>query len=230
MTKKIAIFVEGLTEQIFAKKLIVEVAGRKKVKIQESKYRARKLLDITLSKTEDESSHTCFVLLVDCGNDEQVKSAILDRRDSLIKSGYELVVGLRDLYPKNKAEYPKLEKGLMTRVPTKDLPITFVIAVMEIEAWFLQEWNHYQNIDPKLTLDRIKNGTNFDPANDKADEIEQPAVLLNQIYQLVGKAYKKDRGRLSRTVNALDYENIYFEIRKLLPQLNQFVDLVDSFV
>jgi len=230
LIKKVAIFVEGLTEQIFTKKLIGEMAGNKNITIKESKYHGKQIVDLLLTDHGGEEESKCFVLIMDCEGDHQVKSAILDRRDALIKSGYELVVGLRDLYPTAKDKYSELMRGLMTRVPTKGLPIHFVVSVMETESWFIQEWNHYQKIDAELTLDRIINETSFNPESDDAADIAEPAKFLNTIYEIVNKSYVKEKASLQRTVEALDYDNLYENVRGMLPQLNQFITHIDSFV
>lgn len=120
--------------------------------------------------------------------------------------------------------------GMRTRVPTNDLPIEFVIAVMEVEAWFLQEWNHYEQIDQDLTIQSITDGAGFNPESDNAADILLPADTLNQIYQLVGKSYNKKKVKVKRTVEALDYENLYENVCVMLPQLNQFIGLIDNFV
>ncbi len=40
--KKLAFFVEGLTEQIFIKNLLTEIAGTKNINITEAKYTGKK--------------------------------------------------------------------------------------------------------------------------------------------------------------------------------------------
>jgi hypothetical protein len=230
MTRKLAVFVEGQTEQIFTKKLIAEIAGRKNVAFEERKYHAKRIINVALTDNEGNDKPSRFVLIVDCGRDEHVKSVILEQRQSLINSKYELVIGLRDLHPLSKADYPKLEMGLKTRVPTRDIPIEFVIAVMEVEAWFLQEWTHYEKIDPGLTIQNIVNAIHFNPKTDNADDVLLPADTLNQIYRLAGKSYSKARLKVERTVESLDYENIYLNVRGKLPQLNQFIEHIDNFV
>ena len=36
---------------------------------------------------------------MNCGQDERVKSDIIERYDGLIASGYQVIVGVRDVYP-----------------------------------------------------------------------------------------------------------------------------------
>jgi len=230
MTRKLAIFVEGQTEQIFTKKLVSEIAGKKNVAFEESKFHGQKLINITLTKNEGDGEPSSFVLIVDCGRDEHVKSVILEQRQSLIDNGYEFVIGLRDLHPYSREEYADLEMGMRTRVPTNGLPIEFVIAIMEVEAWFIQEWNHYEKIDKGLTNQKITCGAGFNPESDNAENVLLPSDTLNKVYQLVGKCYKKKKVKVERTVEALDYENLYEHVRVLLPQLNQFISHIDNFV
>lgn len=183
-----------------------------------------------MSLIDEAGSKSYYVLIVDCGGDERVKSVILDQRESLINKQYSAVIGLRDLRPKPRHDYARLCTGMRTRVPTNDLPINFVVAVMEVEAWFIQEWVHYEKIHNTLTADFIKNQIGFDPKTECATNIDQPAEFLDDVYKLVGMRYVKKKNKLSRTVEALDYENIYLNIKDVNPQLGDLINHIDSFL
>lgn len=81
---KLAIFVEGQTEQAFVRKLLEEIAGTKNLLIEEraarggrkDKRRMRRLDAI-----DADSGKKYFVMIVDCGSDERVKSDIVERYD-----------------------------------------------------------------------------------------------------------------------------------------------------
>ena len=90
------------------------------------------------------------------GNDELVQSDIRDSCESLAKKNYQKILGLRDVYPKTFADIPKLELGLKYGIPTKYFPIHIILAIMEVEAWFLAETTHFSRIHPSLTNDLIK--------------------------------------------------------------------------
>lgn len=225
--KKLAIFVEGQTEAIFTKKLLEEVAGKKNIIL--SVVNASNLA-IFQGYPKSGNAIKYFVLVVDCGNDESVKSRILDNRESLIRSGYSLILGLRDLYPRPRQDLPRVEMALRTGVPTKGIDIEICLAVMETEAWFVQECKHYIKIDPSLSAEAISNATGFNPETDDAELLNHPADTLKAIYRLAKKTYKKKRWHVERTVNALDYDNLYSVVRMRMPRLGHFLDCIDNFL
>lgn len=229
MSKKLAIFVEGQTELVFTKKLVEELAGNKDIEIQESKYHSKQLINYKLT-SENCSEDSYYIIIIDCGKDEHVKSVIMERRTGLISAGYELIIGLRDLHPFDISQHTDLERGLKTRVPTKDIRIEFVIAIMEVEAWFIKEWNHYQEIDNEITVDRVIQKLNFDPVNDDVQSINKPADFLHKIYQLGGKSYTKKKGNIQRTVNVIDYDYMYESVKSSVPKFGEYVDLIDGFL
>lgn len=225
--KKLAIFVEGKTESIFVSRLLQELAGEKSIRFEHVSYPS-----ICLLKDKDqEKDIKYFVLVYDCQNDETVKSRIIDQRENLIKSNYEMIIGLRDLYPNARADLPKVETNLYTRVPTKEIKTVMCLSVMEIEAWFLQEANHFGLIDVSLTLEKIRASNFFDPSIGNAEnDIDHPSEMLNNIYQLAQKSYKKRKNNIVRTVNALDYSNLYFNLRDKLTYLDKFLGQIDEFL
>jgi hypothetical protein len=65
-----------------------------------------------------------------------------------------------------------------TFIRTSLIPVDFVLAVMEIEAWFLAETTHYARIDPAITMAAIKSTLGFDPENDDLQRRPSPAEDL----------------------------------------------------
>lgn len=227
-TKKLAIFVEGQTEQIFLKSFVEQIAGEHRVELITSTGKENRLMILRTGKVKA-AQDKYIVLLVDCAGDERVKSTILDQRDSLMAAGYSLVLGLRDLYPKEYKDISVVKKNMKYGIPTKGLPIHILLAVEEVEAWFIKEYSHFKKIDSRLNPKEFKIKFGFDPSNENAEAIRKPAALLNKIYQSVGKAYKKDRITVSRTVNVLDYAALYLDIPESTPHLAEFVDHIENF-
>ena len=114
--KKIAFFVEGLTEQLFIEKLLSEVFDNKKIAIEVKKIRGGTKIPISITaiSTPTVSQNTnYYILIYDCGGDSNIRSYIQDRRENLIKSGYKKVIGIRDVYPDfSRNEIHKLLYGL----------------------------------------------------------------------------------------------------------------------
>src|SRR5438105_9904017 len=99
--KKLAVFVEGQTEQIFTEKLFREIAGDdvRIVKRQMSGGTSGDLAILELGGSSIDVQHKFFVLIVNCGADNKVKSAIRDDYDNLVERGFSAIIGIRDVFP-----------------------------------------------------------------------------------------------------------------------------------
>lgn len=229
--KKLAIFVEGQTEQIFLEKLLEAIAGKKNIDVQSLVYSHTPLAKLELTKKRILGGNVkYFVLLMNCQNDEKVKSVILEQRQSLAQAGYSLILGLRDLYPKTIADLATTKRNIAYGLPTAGVPTYIVLAVAEVEAWFLQDYSHYAKIDARLDHTTFKNKFGFDPVVDSAEQIAWPSNLLHKIYQSAGKAYKKNRNHVERTVGTLDYGEMYLTFPRQLPHLGEFIGHIDRFL
>lgn len=230
--KKIAFFVEGQTEQLFIEKLLSEVFDYKKIAIEVKKIRGGKKVPISITAivSPTVSSETSYyVLIYDCGGDSNIRSYIQDQRESLINSGYKKIIGIRDVYPDFKREeIHRLLYGLNFKLPQKDLSIKFILSVMEIESWFLAEQNHYLKINTTLTPEFILTNAKFNPSTFDTELIDEPALKLNEVYMLAGEKYKKENAIISRTINSIDYANLYFEVHKRISSLNELIEEINK--
>jgi hypothetical protein len=210
---KMAVFVEGHTEVVFVEKLLREIAGKDKIVIDQCVVRGGstcKRSVRTVKAARHETGQEYFVLIFDCGGDVQVKTRIGEEHETLTKNGYSRIIGLRDVRPKfTYTDITRLEAGLRRYIKTSLIPVDFILAIMEIEAWFLAETTHYQKIDPAITLPAIRATLGFDPENDDMERRANPADDLDRCYRIAGKAYQKSKAH--ETVEALDYARVYLE-------------------
>ncbi len=133
----------------------------------------------------------------------------------------------------NFSELPKLERGLQFKLSSVENLIScpIIIAVREVEDWFLAECNHYVCIDPSLSHTFLVSKVHFDPClDDLTLRTGSAADDLNKIYQFARKTYNKKRGKVEKTVECLDYANLYLIIKNKIPQLKKLVDLIDNFL
>lgn len=232
--KRLAIFVEGQTEQIFTIKLLNEIAGKNNISIKSeragSDRNGNRCFKIIEARS-DVKPADYYVLVRDCcgGGDSTVKSDIIDQYSSLSGSSYEKIIGLRDVYPESHANIPKIIAGLPYGLQTSPIPVCIVLAIMEIEAWFLSEASHFSHIDSLLTQELIISKLQFDPFTENMENRNHPSEDLDDIYRLCGYRYKKKASHVERTVNALDYEAIYMNLRAHVKSLGNFIDQLDSF-
>ena len=224
MTKKLAVFVEGLTEQEFTIKLLIELAGSRGIQFEiHSQHKG------VLSFTELRSHEApeISVLVANCCNDGQVKTQIIDRYSTLKSAGYSLIVGLRDVYPLKHEDIVPLNESLLVGLPVDTLPIHLHLAILETEAWFLEEISHFSRINNGITDAKlIANG--FDHVNIRAHSLENPAKTLRKIYKSVGEQYKKNKRSIQRTVNELSYEELYINTRSKAPSLDGFITSLEA--
>lgn len=238
--KKIAFYVEGQTELLFMSKLLAEIAGYKKIQIELSQFQGigrptRSIVPNTIPHT-DTPQH--YALIFDCMNDEGVKSRILDDSTNLFSQGYVQIVGLRDLYPKQYTDLARFEDNLIngverngrTIIPPLPVRTNIIVAVREVEDWFLSECNHYVCIDISLQNSLLLN-VGFDTHNgDLTLRANSAAEDLKSIYSLVGKTYTKKKMHVERTINCLDYANLYLNIREKHPDLDKLITIIDNFL
>jgi hypothetical protein len=247
--KKIAFFVEGQTEQLFINKILREIAGEKNIAINLLILRGgakTSRMETVLPhnpKYANPSNPKYQALIYDCGGDNydgagklksEIVSDIVDMRESLLKQGYAEIIGLRDLYPMALTDLHKLEKGLQFKLlqGATTLPCSIIVAVREIEDWFLAECKHYTCIHTSLVLDATQIASlGFNPYTDDLTLRNSTAAAdLHHIYQLVGKAYSKTKNNVERTVECLDYANLYLHVRHKIAKLNELISKIDHFL
>ena len=208
MTKKLAIFVEGQTEQLLIEKLVNRAATTKNFLVKKTKlFGGKRKNNPRILTLEAVSSHNqYFVLIVDSAQDERVKSDIMDQYNSLVRAGYQKIIGVRDARPaaKNPTEVPRLRKGLNSQLPCGSVPILFVLSIMELEAWLMAEYFHFPRIHVDITHQRIKNELNIDLIHDDLSLRECPALDLKEIYWLEKIPYDKSLKTIMTILSNLD--------------------------
>ncbi len=232
--KRMAIFVEGLTEQILVRHILGRIMDRREIAVQAVKatggHNVR--LSFTVVHAADVSRQTrYFVLIYDCGGETNVKGYMLSQWESLRRSGYTRILGLRDVYPNFRhQDIKKLRYGLNYHIPRNDVYCRIHLAVMETEAWFLGEYHHLQRINPKLTPAFIEKHLGFNPKTENMEDLESPAEELRDAYRLVGEDYTKKRDRLNEVADLLDYDFFLHTLTAKMPSLGHFVrDMEDFF-
>lgn len=232
--KKLAVFVEGLTEQVFVQRLLTEIAGRHRMAFTVRKMSGgatgRRFIELESSRPE---GATHYALIYDCSGDSTVLSDMRDQYATLAQSGYSRILGLRDLYPVPLQKKQQVMDAMARNLPTGSVPARMILAVMEIEAWFLAEETHYSKIDPALTIEVVANALGDSPGIIDMEAVLHPAGTLDTIYQVAGKRYCKDRKirkRIERTVEALDWAHLYVTVSQRIDALKSLCNDLDQFL
>lgn len=228
--KKAAIFVEGQTELIFVRRLLEEIAGINNITFIEEQKHGRSYISLSAKSTETMEDRPYSILIVNCCSDGAVATAIKDRHAGLRANNYDIILGLRDLYPSNYADLLSLKTKLHSILPTANPPAKITIAIAEVEAWFLQENKHFAFINPACTKQAIRAATGYDIDVDMAETQFKPSKTLDDAYKVGGERYSKKKWSTHRTVFALDYAHLYLDRRKMLSSFDEFVTEIENFL
>ncbi len=230
--KKIALFVEGQTDQIFTEKLIREIIGKHKFSITKYKFLGgknsiRKPLFLAAQNADADTEY--YFVIYDCCGDDRVQSDISERLDSLREESFSIVIGIRDVYP--ETDIAKLRRYLYYAIyPNSDVSVKIILAVNEIEAWFLADETHYQRISNDISLEIANKITGIDVSTDSTENIPHPSDVLKQIYIKGGTTYDKSKEKVQRTVDAISYENLYINVRNRNNSLNELLTCLDGLI
>lgn len=184
MCNKIAIYVEGQTEQILITQLILQWWNFSEIRVENLKL-VNDLKNPVQNFKPDK--YNIYFLIINVEGMGSLTSAILERADKQIESGFRILV-LRDLDYENSKKFPdainaltyKFRKALNTKKCVHVEKIDLYFAVMCIEAWILgfpdvvAKW---AKVSPDEVWGIIKK---YSP-NLNIEEIRNPATILEQI-------------------------------------------------
>jgi len=205
---KVAIFVEGLTERKFVKKLIGQRYGHLLYQIKEIRFRTWDEY-APLQALKDSPNLTCGFLIIEVPSYDKLFSYVMDSAVSMVhKQGFNLLLGLRDLRPSKRGDKPiiiGMNDRILASKPERDR-VTLILAVMETEAWFLCDAHVFERIHSSLTPGYIQTKLNFDLVNDDPEiAYDAPSETLDSILRLVNLRYRKHEAEVDGVVNNIDY-------------------------
>lgn len=221
--KKIAIFVEGQTEQELVIWIVTQIAGTRGLHVAKGKQHANK---VQLTATSPLPNTAYYVLIVDCSSDVQVKTQINEQYETLVKSGFTEIIGLRDIYPLSVTDLPSIIKSLGAGLPDDPIVPQIHLAVLEVESWFISEITHFERLHAQLTLARIE-AAGFAVSTTASEAWEHPANTLHAIYKLEKLAYKKKLAHARRTIASLSYGEFSTSVRNAIPELAGFLTNIE---
>lgn len=221
---KITLVVEGLAERIFVRQLLLTWFQYDSCRIGYDIFslHADQLQSVSggyVTYGNQESEY--YFQIIDVCNDAQVLSAILKRAKGFINAGYELIVGLRDMYGEN---YKKIENRQIINpavcqrfIETTKQTINFspfssnihiCFAIMEIEAWFLAltSVHRYFGIDDlsQVLIDQ----TQYIRITDPEQQFYHPYPKLAKIAETHGKNYHKHEEDIEAMMSGMTKDDI----------------------
>ena len=196
--KKIAIYVEGQTEQVFLNHLILTWWSYSGIRIKNTK----------LLRTEDEvkkkylvpdfspdTESDIFISIINVDGVGSIASAIGNRANGQHDAGF-VIIGLRDLFYKDDWDnnlnsnelskkiadnFHKALKKINCKNPNK---IDLFFAVMEIEAWLLA---FTDSVSKWARLDKKEIQQMIDKESPNIEKIKNPSTLIEKIGKEGGK-------------------------------------------
>jgi hypothetical protein len=206
--RKIAIFTEGQSEQLFVRSLLTQIVEYSELSFECLSLYADQLQKVPFSyKGGNAKLH---FMIVDVRGDTKVLSAIKEREKNLIGEGYEKIIGLRDLYSQTYQDLSpdvideetsrKIIDGSKSTIVQMTNPdkIELHFCIMELEAWFLSMYNLFKKMDDQLSADYIDANLGFNLKNlDPQREFYKPSTQLDMVFRLF-------RGRYTKSYNNLE--------------------------
>lgn len=207
--KKVALFVEGMTEQVFVRDFLLKWYDWDTNRVGIDCYKLYSDIQSTAPYTYGNKESENYFQIFDVGNDTRVLSEILCRADGLRKAGYSMVVGLRDMF--SEAYITKTIERNGSRIidqelndrfvqgandvinnNSKDISINIQYAIMEVEAWLLGMPKFYEYLSG---------------INDPETEIFHPAAKLGELRQAEGLTYQKHRDEIEGIMGSISKED-----------------------
>ena len=233
--RKLAFFVEGLTEQVFIKKLFLEIANKNALHIETGRFdeggrsgRPRRLTQFSVAKPGIGIEY--FVLIYDCSGYERITSDIRDRYDGLVGEGFSLIIAVQDVRPRALSDVPEIRRFFRELVRQDPIESLLILAVMEIEAWFIAECSHFAQCHPSLTLDMVIASLGYDPCTHDLQSVNEPCEDLRRAYTLAGSGYNKSRAHVQATVEALDFATVYLDLPTRFPDFASLIVSIEGFL
>lgn len=229
---KIAFFVEGQTERIFVEKLLGEYLTYPKYTIEAKKLLGEKSINI-ITRRNISPEIKYYFLIYDIGGGEKVVSTLLERAEKMINQlKYCRLLALKDLHPEKRENKEKIINLVNDKFNEKSFKnhLGFVLAIMEVESWFLADYNLFHRINNILSPNYIKNKLNIDLIKDDPELYENPAVKVGKILSLVDIKYKKREKQSYNICHNIDYAFLCFseETNNKISSFKYFIKCIDE--
>jgi len=221
--KKVAIFTEGQSEQIFIRNLLLKTIDNARLSFECIKLHGD--LGVRVPFKYCSPSPDFHFLIINVQNDSRVISAIKERERRLFEKGFAEIIGLRDMYcdeyhkrsPFNINEQVSREfiegHNRVIQNMTKPETITILFSIMELEGWFLSMYNIFRKINSVLSVEHIETEIGFNLINiDPQKEFYRPSNELAKVLRLAGINYKKsehDSEMITSPMAIDDFENAF---------------------
>lgn len=223
---KTALFVEGQTEMIFVRELLLKIFEPDRL-IIECFNLFNDLFPEPTHYSHQGKNADLFFLINNIGNDQKVLSSLLKRQALLLgRGGFGRIIGLRDMYGKEYNDLSadeRVDRELIRRFiqshrdqikyhAERSQDIYFCFAIMEVEAWFMGFDQLYPRLSKRYSkaLLQEKMGINLSKT-DPERSFHHPTATLTELWALLGMKYNKSAKTIeqfAKSIHANDIERL----------------------
>lgn len=226
---RIALFVEGQAEQIFIREMLLR---RFAFSIENLCIRCYRLMAEKFERAEFDFGNDDAVnrfLIINAGGDNKVLSAMIHRYKGLLEKGYQMIIGLRDMYCKVYRDMSSVVKDdlnqemILSASQQIDKTIASQVkihfAIMEVETWLLALLDKWKGEISDNSIRQI-----FNP-DENLEYIFHPADIVTAITSLSGNPYDKHKPQVNAIMSKIEWEDyLHLYDSNRCPSFNSFID------
>lgn len=234
---KYAIYVEGQAEMLFVADVLQKYSEYDRNKIG---FKCITLVADIYEKIkypeQDNKDAENYYQIVNVNNDDKVISKLNRDIPNLLNQGFQIIVGLKDVYGKAYELLCKnavVDRPLIERLYTKqsqniesrNADVRLHFSIMEYEAWMLALIGNYIQIKGK-TIPEVEEALSLDLSQDFEETVYHPTSKVKAIFDLLGEKYGKHEGNDRSFLSSLTKED--YEILRISGRSASFSKFMDS--
>ena len=234
---KFAVYVEGQAEMLFVADVLQKYSGyeSKKVGFTCISLVADRPKSLPDPKQGDFGSE-CYYQIVNVNNDSGVISKLKQHIPNLLQQGFQIVIGLKDVYGKAYEQLCKntiVDRKMVEQlyaIQSKNInssngDVRLHFAVMEYEAWMLALIGRY--LEQKGgTIQEIERNLSIDLSQDFEQTTYHPANKVKEVFEFLGKKYGKHEGDERSFLSSLTKDD--YEVLRTSGRCASFAKFLDS--
>lgn len=216
---KYAVYVEGKAEMLFVADVLQKYSGfdPNRVGFRCITLNNDTFLPVNYPVQGDESSAN-FYQIVNVNNDNLVVSKLKKDIPGLVEQGFEVILGLRDVYgdvyKSIVKEQQVVDRGIIAemhaaqseQIANEAVTARLHFAIMEYEAWMLALIENFV-VSHGSSIEAIEQQLDVDLHSDVEETVFHPYNLVQKIYRLLDESYHKHEGDQMSFLSTLQYED-----------------------
>ena len=217
---KYAVYVEGQAEMLFVADVLQKYSDYDSDKIG---FRCITLVADNYNElnypVQDNKDAADYYQIINVNNDTNVISKLNKDIPRLMNQGFQIVIGLKDVYGKayeqlfrnaivNRKVVEQLYSIQSKSIDAKNADVRLHFAIMEYETWMLALIGKYIQ-ENGLDINDIEQQLSFDLSQDFENTVYHPTSKVKEVFELLDKRYGKHQSDEFSFLSSLtknDYE------------------------